>query len=109
DISVRITQSGVFEGVIYAPSESNGRGPSNGKSCNRSTATVCIGSGSSSVTGAVISGSTDVSQGATLNYDSNISSTTFNEFPVTSTTPPKLTYIHVSTNRIDMNESKTQT
>jgi len=111
DTDISITQNATFEGLIYAPTDSsevaNAGGPKkdgtgNGEACLDSTFDVCVG-GNATVTGAIVGGSTTVGQSSTVTYDSDLSG--FTPTWAEKYFGPRLFYLHVSKNKLQVDET----
>lgn len=114
DSQISIGQKSTFQGVIYAPSStdddsnsgsgSNTGGPSGGSgNCKTSTETFCMGS-NSTVDGAVISGSAELKNSSTLNYDSDSLDEFEKVYDEYSFSRPQLSYIHTSITTVEIKE-----
>ena len=111
ETDVSITQNATFEGLVYAPPDSsafaNSGGPKkegtgNGDNCLDSNFDVCVG-GNATVTGAIVGGSTTVGQSSTVTYDPDLSG--FNPTWAEKYFGPRLFYLHVSKNKLQVDET----
>lgn len=118
DSSVIFGQHATFEGVMYMPSESsgstgstsngngngNGGGPGGG-TCNGSSSTVCMGSGQPELNGALMAGSTELSNpNATINYDESVDGFEL-DYTEDSDDVLRISYFHTSENRTSVSDS----
>jgi hypothetical protein len=97
-----------FTGVVYAPRTDPASGSNDAvseyglSSVSCSGVDICVGTGSGTVSGALIGGSVSIQQSATFEYDASLQSVT-PSFPTAGgNVPPPLTYLHVSANVLNV-------
>ncbi|WP_152042667.1 DUF7289 family protein [Salinigranum salinum] len=108
DMQVAMVNGGsYFEGVIYAPRESDAPGvndamPTSQSQCEMSDGTyadTCLGTGSLTVDGAIVGGQAAIKQKTTVNYDADLDGLTIT-LNADEVLAPELTYLHLSVNEI---------
>jgi hypothetical protein len=108
DMQVAMVNGGTyFEGVIYAPRESDAPGindamPTAQVQCEMSDgsyADTCLGTGSLTVDGAIVGGQAAVKQATTVNYDADLDGLTVT-LTADEVVAPELTFLHLSVNEI---------